>query len=124
MSPRALTYGSPVTLAAGRRTAPGALPVRRWNAPPRLDIAIAAAFLVLTLAETVFNDSIESPLLHVLVGGGAMAAVAWRRVFPVQVAVAAVLANIVINPAIRRREMTGKAGSDKMPPCPTPAFVT
>ena len=98
MSPRALTYGSPVTLAAGRRTAPGALPVRRWNAPPRLDIAIAAAFLVLTLAETVFNDSIESPLLHVLVGGGAMAAVAWRRVFPVQVAVAAVLANIVINP--------------------------
>jgi signal transduction histidine kinase len=87
-----------VTVTANPRTAPGALPVRRWNAPPRLDIAIAAAFVVLTLAEAFYNDSIESPLLHVLVAGGAMAAVAWRRVFPIPVAVIAVLANIIINP--------------------------
>jgi signal transduction histidine kinase len=87
-----------VTLTADPRTAPGALPVRRWRAPPRFDIALAAVFVVLTIAEAVYNGNIDNPVVHILVAGTAMAAVAWRRVFPIPVALVAVLANITINP--------------------------
>ena len=81
-----------------RATAPGALPVRRWTAPPRFDVVLAGAFVVLTIAEAVYNGTIDNPVVHVLVAGTAMAAVAWRRVFPIPVAVVAVVANIAINP--------------------------
>lgn len=66
--------------------------------PPRLDIAIAALFVTLTVAEAALNGSIDSPLMHVGVAGAAMAAVAWRRVYPIPVALLAVLSNLVINP--------------------------
>jgi signal transduction histidine kinase len=86
-----------VTSLAG--SAPRApLARRRWVAPPRLDIGIAAAFVLMTVAEAVLNDSVGSPVMHVLVAGLAMAAVAWRRIFPVAVALVAVLANLAINP--------------------------
>jgi signal transduction histidine kinase len=93
-----LTYRRPVTLVGGARTAPGALPVRRWNAPPRFDVALACTFVMLTIAEAILNGGIDNPLMHVGVAGTAMAAVAWRRVFPIPVAVVAVLANVAINP--------------------------
>ncbi len=67
--------------------------------PPRLDVGVAVVFVLLTLAEAVLNGQIQSPLLHVVVAGSAMAAVAWRRVFPVPVALVAVVANLAINPS-------------------------
>jgi len=88
-----------VTIAATPQRTAHPAPVRRgWAAPPRLDIGIAVVFVVLTIAEAALNGSIGSPVLHVLVAGAAMAAVAWRRVFPIPVALVAVLANLVINP--------------------------
>ena len=88
-----------MTIAATPQRTAHPPPVRRrWAAPPRLDVGIAVVFVVLTIAEAALNGSIGSPVLHVLVAGAAMAAVAWRRVFPIPVALVAVLANLVINP--------------------------
>ena len=54
-----LTYGRAVTVTTGSpkssATVPGGLQVRRWNAPPRFDVALAAVFVVLTIAEAFFN---------------------------------------------------------------------
>ena len=55
-------------------------------------------FVVLTVLEATLNGVIDSPVVHVLVAGTAMAAVAWRRMYPIPVALVAVLSNLVINP--------------------------
>ena len=85
-----------MTIAA---THPDVRPATRRRArPPRLDIGIAAVFVVLTVLEATLNGVIDSPVVHVLVAGTAMAAVAWRRMYPIPVALVAVLSNLVINP--------------------------
>ncbi|MGZ5368808.1 MAG: sensor histidine kinase [Aeromicrobium sp.] len=66
--------------------------------PPRLDMVIAAAFLVLSLLEVFVNGTVTSPVEHVVVTGLAMALLAWRRSFPVVVALVVVTSNLVVNP--------------------------
>jgi signal transduction histidine kinase len=66
--------------------------------PPRLDVAIAALFVALSLAEVFVNGSVRSPLEHVLVTGLAMSSLAWRRRFPILVAVLVISSNVVTNP--------------------------
>ena len=63
--------------------------VRRWlrlPAPPRVDLALAAAFVVMTLAEALFSPAVTSPVEHAVVGSLAMALLAWRRTAPLLVA--------------------------------------
>ncbi|MGN6578277.1 MAG: sensor histidine kinase [Nocardioides sp.] len=66
--------------------------------PPRLDIAIAALFVALSLAEVFVNGTVRSPLEHVVVTGIAMSALAWRRRFPIAVAVLVICSNVITNP--------------------------
>jgi signal transduction histidine kinase len=70
----------------------------RLPVPPAVDIAIAAAFVLLSVAEAAFSPAVTSPTLHVALAGAAMAALAWRRSFPVGVAVAVVGTDLAINP--------------------------
>jgi signal transduction histidine kinase len=65
--------------------------------PPRLDVAIAALFVALSVAEFFVNHDVRSPYEYV-VSVGAMALLAWRRRFPVAVAFLVVMSNIVTNP--------------------------
>jgi signal transduction histidine kinase len=66
--------------------------------PPLTDLLLAGAFVAMVVAEARFSPSVVSPLEHVLVAGPAMAALAWRRQFPVLVATAVVAANLLLNP--------------------------
>ena len=66
--------------------------------PPRLDIAIAAVFLALSLLEVFVNGTVTSPVEHIVVTGLAMSGLAWRRRFPVVVAVLVVFSNLLTNP--------------------------
>jgi len=70
------------------------LPVR----PPLVDVALAAAFVLMTVAEAVLSPAVPSPGLHAVVGGLAMATLGWRRTFPIGVAVCVVVSTIVTNP--------------------------
>jgi signal transduction histidine kinase len=70
----------------------------RLPVPPRVDIAIAAVFLVLTVAEAVFRTDVTSPALHVAVVGLSMVVLAWRRSYPIGVAAWVVATNVAINP--------------------------
>lgn len=70
----------------------------RVPVPPVVDIAIAATFVVLSVAEAVFSPAVQSPLTHVVAAGVAMAALAWRRSYPIGVAVYVVGTDLVINP--------------------------
>jgi signal transduction histidine kinase len=70
----------------------------RLPVPPRVDIAIAAAFVALTAAEAVFSPGVDSPVAHLVVAGIAMVVLAWRRSFPIGVAVWVVATNVAINP--------------------------
>jgi signal transduction histidine kinase len=70
----------------------------RLPVPPALDIAIAGVFLVLTVAEAVFRTDISSPVLHVAVVGVSMVVLAWRRSYPIGVAVWVVATNLALNP--------------------------
>ncbi len=72
--------------------------VRTSWVPPRLDIVIAAVFVALSLAEVFVNDTVRSPLEHVLVTGVAMSALAWRRRFPLAVAAVVIGSNVMVNP--------------------------
>ena len=67
--------------------------------PPRVDIALAAAFVVMTLAEAAFSPDVASPVEHAVFGSLAMALLAWRRTAPLAVAALVVAVNIATNPA-------------------------
>jgi len=69
-----------------------------WK-PPLLDVAIAAAFVAMTVAEAVFSPKVSSPVEHVVVAGLAMAALAWRRRAPLVVAALVIGSNLVVNPS-------------------------
>ncbi len=66
--------------------------------PPPLDIAIAAVFVAMTVAEGLANPHVESFARHLGIAGVAMASLAWRRVTPLLVAALVVTANLLINP--------------------------
>lgn len=70
----------------------------RLPVPPPVDLAIAAAFLLFTVAEAVFRQDVSSPVTHVVVAGVAMVVLAWRRSFPIGVAAWVVATNVAINP--------------------------
>ena len=70
----------------------------RLRVPPKVDVAVAAAFVLLVVLEALFSSAVRSPVLHLTVAGVAMAALAWRRVMPVPVAALVMAANIVVNP--------------------------
>ena len=61
-------------------------------------MVIAGLFVVLTVVEGMAGGPVRSPAMHVLVAGGAMATIAWRRQFPVAVAFLVVCADFFINP--------------------------
>jgi len=84
-------------MAAGPTTRPSWSRIGPWR-PPHVDALIAAAFLVLTLAEAMVSPMVRSPVMHVLVAGAAMVFLAWRRRFPLPVTIVAVASNLVINP--------------------------
>ncbi len=66
--------------------------------PPPLDIAIAAVFVAMTVAEGLLNPHVESFARHLGIAGVAMASLAWRRRAPLVVAGIVVAANLLINP--------------------------
>ncbi len=66
--------------------------------PPLGDALLAAVFVAGTLAEALTSDTAGSPLMHALLGVPAMAALAWRRRYPLSVATAVMGTNIAINP--------------------------
>ncbi|HLN75797.1 MAG TPA: sensor histidine kinase [Nocardioidaceae bacterium] len=70
----------------------------RLPVPPVADSLIAGAFVLFTVAEALFSAGVTSPLEHVAVAGIAMVTLAWRRSYPVGVAVWVVATNIVTNP--------------------------
>ena len=67
-------------------------------APPRVDVALASAFVVMTLAEAVLSPDVSSPVEHAVVGGLAMALLAWRRVAPLVVTALIAAVNVLMNP--------------------------
>ncbi len=85
-----LSYRSLVTSHTGRTV--------RWAVPGRLDVAIAVAFVLLSLAEVWVNGTVESPAEHVVVTGLAMGSLAWRRTIPITVALLVAASNILVNP--------------------------
>ena len=67
--------------------------------PPRVDIALAAAFVVMTLAEAALSPDVSSPWEHAVVGSLAMTLLVWRRTAPLLVAALIVTVNVLTNPA-------------------------
>lgn len=65
--------------------------------PPRLDVAVAGVFAVLSVTEFFVNRDDRTPVQYVVVVA-AMALLAWRRRFPVTVAFLVVMSNSVTNP--------------------------
>ena len=78
--------------------ADGGMATSRPLVPPRVDILLAAAFLLMTIAEAVFSPDVSSPLTHLVVAGLALATLAWRRQFPLVVATLIIASNVAINP--------------------------
>ncbi|HSK27548.1 MAG TPA: sensor histidine kinase [Jiangellales bacterium] len=72
--------------------------MRRIPVPPTVDVVIAGAFVVLTTAEAVSSPGVRSPVTHLVLAGVAMAVLAWRRCFPIGVAVWVVATNVATNP--------------------------
>ena len=66
--------------------------------PPRLDLALAAAFVVLVIVEALLDGGPRPLWVHLPVAVLAMAALAWRRRFPFAVALAVIAANLIVNP--------------------------
>lgn len=67
-------------------------------APRLVDVLVAAAFVMLVVAEALLSPAVESPALHLSVAGVAMAALAWRRLLPIPVAALMMAGNLVVNP--------------------------
>ena len=84
-----VTYGLPVTI----------IPRLRLTRPSWLDMGLAAAFLAMTVAEALLNPDVTSPVRHVLIGGAAMASLAWRRQAPLLVGAVVIVSNVLVNPA-------------------------
>ncbi|CAN5369685.1 hypothetical protein BH24ACT12_BH24ACT12_22450 [soil metagenome] len=78
------------------------LPARRLRAaglvPPLADSLLAAVFVAGSMAEALTSDTARSPLVHALLAVPAMAALAWRRRYPLSVAAAVIATNIAVNP--------------------------
>ncbi len=55
-------------------------------------------FVLGSLAEALFSETVRSPVLHASLAGTASAALAWRRRYPLSVAAAVMASNIAINP--------------------------
>ncbi len=91
-----VAYRRRVTTTAPPRVRPG-LPALRSLVPPRLDAAIAALFVALSVAE-VFGSGDGRPFEEKAISVVAMALLAWRRRFPVAVAFLVVMSNVVTNP--------------------------
>ena len=70
----------------------------RWSWPPRVDIALAAAFLLIVIAEALFSPAVRSPVTFLIAAGISVVLLAWRRRFPVGVAAAMSATNLLINP--------------------------
>ena len=87
-----MTYRERVsgTLAALRRW---------WGMPTGLDIVIALAFIAMSVAEAALAPGVVSPLLHLLVAVPCLGSLAWRRHFPLAVALLVVAGNLYLNPA-------------------------
>jgi signal transduction histidine kinase len=71
----------------------------RLPRPPWVDVALAAAFVVMTLAESVFSPAVSSPVGHAVVGTLAMGVLAWRRSAPLAVAAIVITVNVLTNPS-------------------------
>ena len=67
-------------------------------APPLVDTLLAGVFVAGALAEALASDTVRSPLTHALLAVPAMAALAWRRRYPLSVAAAVMGSNVLINP--------------------------
>jgi len=67
--------------------------------PPLPDLGIAAVFLLLSVIEALTAGGPRPLAVHLGVAALAMVALAWRRSFPLVVAVITVTANFVVNPA-------------------------
>ena len=66
--------------------------------PPWLDVAVAGAFVAMTAVEALVSGGPRPLLVHLLITSSAMAALAWRRRFPLIVALLVTAANLVVNP--------------------------
>jgi signal transduction histidine kinase len=66
--------------------------------PPLRDAALAAIFALLAGTEAVVGGTALPPVLHALVAVPATAALAWRRAFPLTVALVLIGANVATNP--------------------------
>ncbi len=66
--------------------------------PPLIDVAIASAFVALVVAESATSGVVESPVVHLVVAGLAMASLAWRRRAPLLVAALVVGTDLLSNP--------------------------
>lgn len=67
-------------------------------APPVGDALVAGAFVAATIAESVFSDTTRPPVVHALISVPAMAALAWRRRWPIAVAVVVFGSILATNP--------------------------
>lgn len=67
-------------------------------APPVGDSLLAAAFVAFVVAESVSSSTVPSPVAHALIAVPAMAALAWRRRWPIVVAAVVIGSNLAINP--------------------------
>jgi signal transduction histidine kinase len=66
--------------------------------PPVGDSLLAGAFVVFVVVESVASGAVRSPVVHALIAVPAMAALAWRRRWPVGVAAVVIGSNLAINP--------------------------
>jgi len=68
-------------------------PARR---PSLVDVLLAAAFALVVLVEAFTEPLVERPWVHAVVGGGAVLAMTWRRVWPIPIAVVVVVAEAAL----------------------------
>ena len=64
--------------------------------PSAVDALLAGFLAVVVLAEALMEPTVQRPALHALVGTTVMLAIAWRRAFPLLVAVLVVAGNMVL----------------------------
>jgi signal transduction histidine kinase len=67
--------------------------------PTGLDIVIALAIIAMSVAEAALTPSVLSPLQHLLVAVPCLGSLAWRRQFPLAVALIVVAGDVYLNPS-------------------------